>query len=73
VSKTIQKAVIALLRPSVVAELDALRGDISRSKMIERAVVRLVEDMREGNVNLLPEVIKTKEELLAEEAATSQK
>jgi len=72
-SKSVLKTVVALLPPPVVAEIDRLRGDVSRSKFMERAAIRLLDEMNEGQVTLLPEAIKTKEELRAEEAATTQK
>ena len=44
---------LARVNPRVLKEVDEIREDIPRSHIIERALIRYVNDVKEGRVSLL--------------------
>jgi metal-responsive CopG/Arc/MetJ family transcriptional regulator len=57
-SKTLLTCVSAYLQSSLIKELDEVRGDIPRSKIVERAIVRYLDDVKSGEERLLPKLDK---------------
>ncbi len=55
-SKTILKGIAAYLQRDLVEELDGIRGDIPRSRILERAMKHYIDDVRSGKIALLPGV-----------------
>jgi hypothetical protein len=55
-SRTTLTQVGTYLEPSLVAEMDRLRGDIPRSKILEKALMRYLNQVKKGEARLLPAI-----------------
>jgi hypothetical protein len=67
-SRTLLTYVGTYVQPTLVKDIDAIRGDIPRSKIIERAIIRYLNAVKSGKVRLLPELDK----IVVAEAATTK-
>jgi hypothetical protein len=60
-SKNSNTCIDAYANPALAQELDAIRGDIPRSRILERALIRYLDDLKEGQVSIVPPVNKKAE------------
>ncbi len=50
------KGIAAYLQRDLVQELDGIRGDIPRSRILEKAMRHYIDDVKTGKIALLPGV-----------------